>query len=103
SSEGKSQVWLLDRRGGEARQATDLKGDVDSYEWSPDGKRLVIAMAPSDDDDAVNAKPKAPKPIVIDRYHFKRDNEGYLTTSSLNHLYLFEVESKKLETLTSDK
>ena len=24
-------------------------------------------------------KPKTPKPIVIDRYHFKQDMEGYLT------------------------
>ena len=44
-----------------------------------------------------------PKPIVIDRYHFKQDIEGYLTASSLKHLYLFDIDSKKLEALTGEK
>jgi len=34
-------------------------------------------------------KAKAPKPIVIDRYHFKRDIEGDLTAPSYDHLYPF--------------
>src|SRR5437868_12864373 len=31
--ESKDQVWILDKRGGEARQLTHLKGELDSYEW----------------------------------------------------------------------
>ena len=104
-AEGKAQIWLLDRRGGEASQLTNVKGKIDSFEWSPDGKRLVLAMQESDDDasEAHDSKAKVPKPIVIDRYHFKQDIEGYRTASSLEHLYLFGVESKKLEALTSEK
>ena len=30
-----SQVWVLDRRGGEARQLTEVKGNLSAYEWSP--------------------------------------------------------------------
>jgi dipeptidyl aminopeptidase/acylaminoacyl peptidase len=102
--EGKAQIWLLDRRGGEARHVTTVKGEIDSYEWAPDSKRLVLAMQESEDDSgAPGAKPKAPKPIVLDRYHFKRDVEGYLTASSVRHLYLFDVDSKKLEALTGEK
>ena len=102
AAEDKSQIWVLDRRGGEARQLTDVKGEIDSYEWSPDRKRIVLAMADSEEDVAApGAKPKAPKPIVLDRYHFKRDIEGYLTTKSLRRLYLFDMESKKLEALTA--
>src|SRR4029079_11026935 len=44
-----------------------------------------------------------PKPIVIDRYKFKQDISGYLTSASRSHLYLFDLESKKLEPLTTDK
>ena len=103
--EDKAQVWLLDRRGGEASQLTNVKGNIDSYAWSPDGKRLVLVMQDSDDDaaDSSGAKPKAPKPIVLDRYNFKRDVEGYITASSAQHLYLFDVENKKLEALTVTK
>lgn len=104
-AEVKAQIWLLDRRGGEARQLTNVKGEINSYKWSPDGKRLVLVMQESDDDagEAHDSKAKAPKPIVIDRYHFKQDLEGYLTASSLQHLYLFDVESKKLEALTDER
>ena len=33
-----NQVWLLDRQGGEATQFTDVKGRLQSYEWSPDSQ-----------------------------------------------------------------
>lgn len=29
------QVWLMDRRGGEAKRLTEIKGGVDDYAWSP--------------------------------------------------------------------
>lgn len=106
-SEGKKQVWLLDRRGGEARQLTQVKESLSGYAWSPDGRRLVLKMSPSEDDSSAapssGATPKAPKPIVIDRYHFKEDGEGYLTAASNTQLYLFDVETKKLDPLTADR
>jgi len=40
---------------------------------------------------------------VLDRYHFKHDVGGYITAASRSHLFLFDVESRKLETLTSDR
>src|SRR5258708_3084521 len=39
-----SQVWLLDRSGGEAYQLTELKGRLQGYEWSPDSKRLALVI-----------------------------------------------------------
>lgn len=113
-TEAKTQVWLLDRRGGEARQLTDVKGEIGDYSWSPDSKKLVIQMSPGDPDEAdstagaaatKSAAPasKAPKPIVIDRYHFKEDIQGYLTATSLSQLYLFDIAAKKLDPLTTEK
>ena len=102
-ADAKAQVWLLDRRGGEAVQLTNVKGDISGYEWSPGAKRLALVMQDSDESPAAagEAKAKTPKPIVIDRFQFKRDNEGYLTASSRTHLYLFDVGTKKLEALTA--
>jgi dipeptidyl aminopeptidase/acylaminoacyl peptidase len=102
--EGKGgQVWLLDRRGGEAQRLTTLKGGIDDFVWSPDSKRLVLVLEEETDTLARKdtAEKKTPKPIVIDRYHFKRDIAGYLGTKR-THLALFDVASKKLDTLTSD-
>ena len=85
-----NQVWLLDRQGGEAVQLTDVKGRLQGYEWSPDSQRLALVIGdpdPEADPPAEGAKPKAPKPIVIDRYQFKQDGAGYLLERSpLLHL-----------------
>ncbi|TRX36240.1 S9 family peptidase [Flavobacterium restrictum] len=91
-----SQIWIMDRRGGEAKQLTDLKkGDLNDYEWSPDGTKMALVIKTQPD----TAKVKVPKPIVIDRYHFKQDIEGYLTRKP-SHLYLYDVATKKMDTLT---
>lgn len=100
-----SQIWLLDRRGGEARQLTNVKGEIEDYHWSPDSKRLLLEMDDPDDSstsEKSDTKPKVSKPIVIDRFHFKGDGGGYLT-SSVAHLYLFDIENKKLDALTGKK
>ena len=93
-----SQLWLLDRRGGEGKKITNLKSDIDDYVWSPDGKKILFVL--KDQDYSDTAKDKARDPFVIDRYHFKQDISGYLNNRR-NHLYLLDVETKKLDTLTS--
>ena len=92
-----SQLYLLDRRGGEAKKLTTIKGDIDEYSWAPDGKKLVFAI--KDLSNADTSSTKIRKPYVIDRYHFKQDRSGYLDSTS-THLYLFDLSSKKLDTLT---
>lgn len=94
------QVWLLDRRGGEATRLTEVKGAVTSYEWSPDATRLALIVGdPDDADSGDSTKTKTPKPIVLDRYHFKQDMEGYLGDKR-SHLYVFDIAAKKAELLT---
>lgn len=98
------QVWLLDRRGGEAQKLTEIKGGIADYAWSPDGKRLVLVVNdfdPSSDPEKKEGwKRKTKPPIVIDRYHFKQDREGYLGPYR-THLQLFDVDARKAESLTS--
>jgi dipeptidyl aminopeptidase/acylaminoacyl peptidase len=89
-----TQLWLLDRSGGEGRKLTSFAGDVDDYTWAPDGKRLAAVVA-----DADTAKPKTPAPIVIDRFQFKQDEMGYLGKER-RHLYLVDVETGKATILT---
>ncbi len=102
------QVWVMDRRGGEAEQLTAIKDeDIHGYEWSPDSKKLLLTLRPKAEPDADEGKdgkpPAAPKPIVIDRYHFKQDVQGYIRDDAWNALYLYDIETKKLEKLTTDK
>jgi dipeptidyl aminopeptidase/acylaminoacyl peptidase len=97
-----SQVWVLDRRGGEAQQLTNVKEDLGSYRWSPDSKTLLLSITEKDEPEPAKGaeKPKGPKPIVIDRYHFKEDREGYLSDKE-PHFFLFDVATKKLSKLTN--
>jgi dipeptidyl aminopeptidase/acylaminoacyl peptidase len=106
-----SQVWLLDRNGGEAQQLTETKGRLQGYEWSPDSKRLALIIGDPDPESepgpspapGASATPRVPKPIVIDRYRFKQDVQGYLLSGRHNYIYLFDVATKKTDRLTNSK
>lgn len=105
-----SQVWLMERSGGEAYQLTELKGRLQGYEWSPDSKRLALLIGDPDPDapdptatPQPGATPKPPKPIVIDRYRYKQDVQGYLLSGRHTYIYLFDIATKKLDRLTKSK
>ena len=99
-----SQVWLLDRRGGEAQRLTDIKGGISDYAWSPDGQRLVLVVNDPNSDDEPEQKEgwkrKTKPPLLIDRYHFKQDREGYLVNLH-EHLWVFDLATRKGEAITS--
>jgi dipeptidyl aminopeptidase/acylaminoacyl peptidase len=104
--EDKSQLYLLDRRGGEAQLLESVAGDVAEYAWSPDSTQLVISMSAGAADGAPGKssdKAKSPPPIVIDRLHFKEDREGYLTAADRKQLYLFDLATKTLTPLAADR
>jgi len=100
-----TQLWVLNRMGGEPEQFTEITGfEIENYAWSPDSKRLLFTLQPKSEPDAEEGKPPAPpKPIVIDRYHFKQDVEGYIRDDQWSALYLYDIAAKKLEKLTADK
>ena len=93
-ADARSQVWLLDMRGGEPRPVTHTSGEISNYAWSPDGKRIVLAMSEGEE---TGGK----KPVVIDTFHFKQDVDGYVTARSRKHLYLLDVGSGALTALTT--
>ena len=101
-----NQIWLLDRSGGEAMQLTEVKGRLQGYEWSPDSRRIVMVIGEPDPDEASAAAgptAKPPKPIVIDRYKFKQDGQGYLSSSRKSYINIYDIASKKLDRLTKSK
>jgi dipeptidyl aminopeptidase/acylaminoacyl peptidase len=113
-NEGKTQIWLLNRTGGEAQHLTDTPQDVDDFVWSPDSTRLVVVLRdPSEEElaaaktkekekdaDDKDKKPKTKKPWVIDRLQFKLDEVGYLDRRR-THLYVLDLTTKALTQITS--
>src|SRR5450631_2208424 len=100
-----AQVWVMDRRGGEAEQLTNVTDqEIEGYLWSPDSKKLLLTLHPKSEPDAEEGKPPAPpKPIATNRYHFKQDIQGYLRDDSWDALYLYDLTTKKPEKLTTSK
>ena len=97
SDDESRQIFLMDRRGGEPIQLTHIKGDIESYEWRNDAKKLLLVVR--DQNYADTAKTKIRKPYEIDRFQFKQDYVGYLDNRK-THLYIFDLASKKIDTLT---
>ncbi len=93
-----SQVYLLDRRGGEAIRATEIKGEIAEHRWFPDGTALLLTVKQASTADTAASKVRLPH--VIDRYHFKDDDDGYRDRRT-THLYRFTLSTKKLDTLTT--
>ena len=114
--EGKTQVWLLDRRGGEAECLTETPQDVEDFAWAPDSGRLVLVLRDASPEElqaprelkeqgdkaaaAKEKKTKTRKPWVIDRLQFKVDEVGYLDRRR-THLYVFDLTAKAMTQVTS--
>ena len=118
--EGKSQVLLLNRLGGEAERITDTPQDIQDFAWSPDSRQLALilrdaspeeleaakqnkdksAALPAAGESDAKEKKKAQRPWIIDRLQFKLDEIGYLDRRR-THLYVFDLAAKALTQITS--
>ena len=106
-----TQVHLLPLAGGEAHRVTDLPRGVDAFEWSPDGRTLVVRTtsfgATRDEDRKARRKPKPPKPgetptsdyRYFDRLQNMLNGPGFID-DKIGHLWLVDVESGAARRLT---
>lgn len=80
---GKTNLYRIRIRGGEAEQLTDVKTGIGSYHWSPDGSRIAFTMAdpPTDADEA--------------RSRAKNDARVVDEDLKMVHLHVIDVESAK--------
>jgi dipeptidyl aminopeptidase/acylaminoacyl peptidase len=97
----KTQIWTLSRLGGEAQKLTDVPAGVSDYRWSPDSTRLLLTSRDVDPNAADDKPDKAPRPIEIETFKFKRDGVGYVDGKLRTHLYLYDIASKTNTPLTS--
>ena len=93
--EAKTQVWAFDLRGGDAQPLTEVKQGVDGFEWSPDGRRLLLEITDPKPEELLEEserQKKKPEPHVIDRLQFKQDYRGYLDRRR-RHLYVQDLDA----------
>lgn len=102
---GKSpQVFLIPFDGGEARQLTELKGEIGQLDWSPDGRRLLCAFRRSDKEVIEREEDEQKKKLGVVARHitrtlYKFDGAGYLPKERW-HVCTISARSGKLKHLT---
>jgi dipeptidyl aminopeptidase/acylaminoacyl peptidase len=109
--EDASQVHLLPLDGGEARRLTDLPRGVDGFEWSPDGRRLVVSTSSAGatrEEDAkrrgkqLRREPGTPPEAdyrYIDRLNYMFNGTGFIY-DRIQHLWLVDAETGTPQRLT---
>jgi dipeptidyl aminopeptidase/acylaminoacyl peptidase len=107
--ENRTQIWTLLREGGEAVQRTHTAQSVKSFEWSPDGAKILLVLQdPTPEELEAKAaeergepyEAKTPPPWVVTRQQFKMDYVGYLD-SRRTHLYVLDLATEKIAQITS--
>ena len=92
----KGQVFLLPLTGGEAYPVTALPEGVNTLQWAPDNKRLVVVSRDAREEADDTAKPESEReaapPIVLTRLQHKRDGSGWLDLRR-RHLYLIQLDN----------
>lgn len=97
---GPSQVWATELKGGNERQLTELRKGVFDYEWSPDGKSLVICADVDPDSDASPAGPDGvPQVTVVQRVRYRYDTLGWRGDAHF-HLFVLDLESGQARQIT---
>jgi dipeptidyl aminopeptidase/acylaminoacyl peptidase len=77
---GKNQVWRLKMSGGEAEEITNAKSGVNSFQWSPDSRRIAYTMNDAETEQEEKAK-KEKRDMVVEDANLK-----------FAHLYTVTVE-----------
>jgi len=100
------QLFVIARDGGEARQLGTLPGSATGFEWSPDGRSLLVVVSLRVDPALRGARPapdagEPPKdgPQVVWKLPFKSDGVGYKLDHE-HHLFVLDAESGQATQLT---
>ena len=99
--DAKPQVWLLDRRGGEAQAFTHIKQGVAGFAWSPDSQQMALLVKDPEREKKKDGDEDRPLPVVIDRLQFKEDGVGYLDRRRV-HIYLFNGTGEPRQLTSGD-
>jgi dipeptidyl aminopeptidase/acylaminoacyl peptidase len=93
--EKQPQIYLIPRRGGEARKLTDLRGEFANFDWSPEGRWLVCQFRAKDQEVIEREADSKKKELGIVSRHYSRlfyklDGSGYLPQERW-HLWLIDA------------
>ncbi len=90
---GNMQLCTIPMSGGDARPLTDMNGSIGSFQWSPEGRQIVLAFRKEGEG------PKVPVVRLITRLVYKDMVEGFLPTERY-HIWLVDAATGGARQLT---
>lgn len=106
SRDGKPQIYILSKNGGEARQVTFSKNGATNPVWSPCGNKLAFSTKIKQDE-TVHDRPekkkkdKDLKPLIVEKMKYKSDSGGFLDVELITQIAVVELERNQVEALTN--
>ncbi len=92
----RSQIWLLPLAGGEPHRVTNLLNGVSSFQWAPDGTRIVCVSRSGPNDAA-----KSPSDVRhYTHANYKFNDSGWFDDKR-THLWVVDVASGQAKPITS--
>ena len=89
------QIWLLPKKGGEAKPLTKLpRGSISYFRWSPEGKRILFLFHPLSKEAQVDKNGKISTPVYrhIKDIWYRLDGEGFFDSEN-THIWLANAKS----------
>ncbi len=102
---GKGQIFVMNKKGGEARQVTTCPNGVSNPVWSPDGTKIAFNTALKKDEDlsqenkAEDKKEKELIPLEVNQMMYKSDTVG-LWDGTYQQIAVVHINTEKMELLT---
>jgi dipeptidyl aminopeptidase/acylaminoacyl peptidase len=100
----KNQLYVMPASGGEAYALTDFEKGVNSFRWSPCGKKIWFdALAKegktfTDKED--KEEKKKPEPVFVSKMKYKMDGMGLVAMDYHRHIGAVDIGTKKVEQIT---
>lgn len=100
----KNQLYILNRRGGEAQEMTTLPNGVNSFRWSPCGEKIWLTSSVKSGlkvtEEEEKQDKKFPTAYVVDKMKYKADRVGLLPQQRFVQIASIEVASKEVTAFT---
>ena len=94
-----AQIWVMAADGGDAKQLTQAAKGVFDYDWSPDGKTMVVCGDVEPEERVQDGPDDLPQVTVVRRVRYRYDTLGWRGDSHF-HLSILDLESLENRQIT---
>ncbi|WP_153722674.1 S9 family peptidase [Sporosarcina cascadiensis] len=100
----KNQLYVMQAAGGEARQLTDCKNGVDSFEWSPCGQKIWFSGRVKTGETFASTeeeKDELPQPVRVTKMNYKTDGIGVLPQEEFSQIGFIDIATNSVSNFTT--